>query len=398
MLKSCDKLAFTNNNMQEFFILLSGFVLGFFYFKMNEKKISQKNIKENIVVSEDLIISEKKVLDQIPNQIIIINKEKNIIFANKSAEERFEKNIKQKHIAEVVRRPEFLETIDNVLRNNISTVIKTEIKNPTYQVYESYIFPSPQFFLGVKYSVFILMRDLTDVYKIQQLKSDFVANVSHELRTPLQTIKLGLETISQGHGKDDEEAKKNFLPLMHQESIRMENLVNDLLTLSKIEQQEHIRPSQKINLQEIIEYVQKFYQESLLKKNINLIINIDTNNANVTGDKDKLIEIFSNLISNSIKYSDAKKNIYISSNKKTNDRLEIQIKDEGIGIPQEALPRISERFFRVDADRSKKAGGTGLGLAIVKHLIKQHRGEFKIQSTLGAGTEVTILLPTYSEH
>ena len=163
--------------MQEFFILLSGFVLGFFYFKMNEKKISQKNIKENIVVSEDLIISEKKVLDQIPNQIIIINKEKNIIFANKSAEERFEKNIKQKHIAEVVRRPEFLETIDNVLRNNISTVIKTEIKNPTYQVYESYIFPSPQFFLGVKYSVFILMRDLTDVYKIQQLKSDFVANV-----------------------------------------------------------------------------------------------------------------------------------------------------------------------------------------------------------------------------
>ena len=86
MLKSCDKLAFTNNNMQEFFILLSGFALGFFYFKMNEKKISQKNIKENIVVSEDLIISEKKVLDQIPNQIIIINKEKNIIFANKSAE------------------------------------------------------------------------------------------------------------------------------------------------------------------------------------------------------------------------------------------------------------------------------------------------------------------------
>ena len=251
--------------MQEFLFFLSGFILCLIYFKIKQKnKIIPANTSSSS--SDNTLASEQKVLDQIPDQIIIINREKNIIFANKSSLERFGKNIEQNHIAEVIRRPEFLEEIDNVLQNNISTIVKTEIKKPTFQVYESYIFPSPQFFLGKEQSVFILMRDLTDIFKIQQLKSDFVANVSHELRTPLQTIKLGLETISSGHAKNDEKEKNNFLSLMHKESIRMEHLIKDLLMLSKIEQQEHIKPSSKINLQEVLDYVQKFYQEQLKKK------------------------------------------------------------------------------------------------------------------------------------
>ena len=381
--------------MQEFLFFLSGFILCLIYFKIKQKnKIIPANTSSPS--SDNTLASEQKVLDQIPDQIIIINREKNIIFANKSSLERFGKNIEQNHIAEVIRRPEFLEEIDNVLQNNISTIVKTEIKKPTFQVYESYIFPSPQFFLGKEQSVFILMRDLTDIFKIQQLKSDFVANVSHELRTPLQTIKLGLETISNGHAKNDEKEKNNFLSLMHKESIRMEHLIKDLLTLSKIEQQEHIKPSSKINLQEVLDYVQKFYQEQLKKKNITVQVNLDQNNLNIVGDKDKLIEVFANLISNSIKYSDPDKNIYINSTQKSGDRVEIKIKDEGIGIPQELLPRISERFFRVDSEKTRKVNGTGLGLAIVKHIIKQHRGEFVIQSSEGMGTEIKISLPKYS--
>jgi two-component system, OmpR family, phosphate regulon sensor histidine kinase PhoR len=381
--------------MQEFLFFLSGFILCLIYFKIKQKnKIIPANTSSSS--SDNTLASEQKVLDQIPDQIIIINREKNIIFANKSSLERFGKNIEQNHIAEVIRRPEFLEGIDNVLQNNISTVVKTEIKKPTFQVYESYIFPSPQFFLGKEQSVFILMRDLTDIFKIQQLKSDFVANVSHELRTPLQTIKLGLETISSGHAKNDEKEKNNFLSLMHKESIRMEHLIKDLLMLSKIEQQEHIKPSSKINLQEVLDYVQKFYQEQLKKKNITVQVNLDQNNLNIVGDKDKLIEVFANLISNSIKYSDPDKNIYINSTQKSEDRVEIKIKDEGIGIPQELLPRISERFFRVDSEKTRKVNGTGLGLAIVKHIIKQHRGEFVIQSSEGMGTEIKISLPKYS--
>ena len=381
--------------MQEFLFFLSGFIVCLIYFNIKQKnKIIPTNTSSTS--SANTLASEQKVLDQIPDQIIIINREKNIIFANKSSLERFGRNIEQNHIAEVIRRPEFLEEIDNVLQNNISTVVKTEIKKPTFQVYESYIFPSPQFFLGKEQSVFILMRDLTDIFKIQQLKSDFVANVSHELRTPLQTIKLGLETISSGHAKNDEKEKNNFLSLMHKESIRMEHLIKDLLMLSKIEQQEHIKPSSKINLQEVLDYVQKFYQEQLKKKNITVQVNLDQNNLNIVGDKDKLIEVFANLISNSIKYSDPDKNIYINSTQKSGDRVEIKIKDEGIGIPQELLPRISERFFRVDSEKTRKVNGTGLGLAIVKHIIKQHRGEFVIQSSEGMGTEIKISLPKYS--
>jgi len=381
--------------MQEFLFFLSGFILCLIYFNIKQKnKIIPANTSSTS--SDNTLAREQEVLDQIPDQIIIINREKNIIFANKSSLERFGRNIEQNHIAEVIRRPEFLEGIDNVLQNNISTVVKTEIKKPTFQVYESYIFPSPQFFLGKDQSIFILMRDLTDIFKIQQLKSDFVANVSHELRTPLQTIKLGLETISSGHAKNDEKEKNNFLSLMHKESIRMEHLIKDLLTLSKIEQQEHIKPSSKINLQEVLDYVQKFYQEQLKKKNITVQVNLDQNNLNIVGDKDKLIEVFANLISNSIKYSDPDKNIYINSTQKSGDGVEIKIKDEGIGIPQELLPRISERFFRVDSEKTRKVNGTGLGLAIVKHIIKQHRGEFSIQSSEGMGTEIKISLPKYS--
>ena len=382
--------------MKELLLFLSGFILCFFGYRFFQRNQNKPNSSKNLSEIQNIIFSEQKVLDQIPDEIIIINKEKNIIFINKKSEERFGKNIKDHHIAEVLRNADFLNAIDQVISNKNPITIKIENKKPIFQVYEAVIFTSPPFFLGTQQSFFICMRDLTDMHKVQQLKSDFVANVSHELRTPIQTIKLGLETISQGHGQNDEEAKKNFLSLMLKETIRMEDLIKDLLTLSKIEQQEHVKPSNKINIQEIIEYVQKFYQESFSKKNISIDNNLDLQHLDVIGDKDRLIEIFSNLINNSIKYSEPNKKIYISSQKNSNEQLEIHIKDEGIGIPRELLPRISERFFRVENEKTRKINGTGLGLAIVKHLIKQHRGEFHIQSTEGLGTEITVRLPLYN--
>ena len=382
--------------MLELLLFIAGFSLCFLYFTFYKNKKTKKNIEKNLSNFDNIILSEKKILDEIPDQIIIVSQEKNIIFANYNAKNRFGKNIIDNHVAEVLREPKFLEEIENVIINKNSITIKTETKKPTFQVYESYIFPSPKFFLGNEDSVFILMRDLTEIFKTQKLKTDFVANVSHELRTPLQTIKLGLETINQEIGNTDKETKKNFLSLMLKETNRMEDLIKDLLMLSKIEQQEHIRPNDKINLKEIIEYVQKFYNKSCLEKNILFNINLDDQNLNVIGNKDKLIEIFSNLINNAIKYSESNKNIYIESQIKTNQQLEIHIKDEGMGIPKDLLPRISERFFRVDNEKTRNINGTGLGLAIVKHLVKQHRGDFNIRSVEGKGTDITIRLPLYT--
>ena len=382
--------------MLELLLFIAGFSLCFLYLTFYKNKKTKNNFEKNLSNFDNIILSEKKILDEIPDQIIIVSQDKNIIFANYSAKNRFGKNIIDNHVAEVLREPKFLEEIENVIINKNSITIKTETKKPTFQVYESYIFPSPKFFLGNEDSVFILMRDLTEIFKTQKLKTDFVANVSHELRTPLQTIKLGLETINQEIGNTDKETKKNFLSLMLKETNRMEDLIKDLLMLSKIEQQEHIRPNDKINLKEIIEYVQKFYNKSCLEKNILFNINLDDQNLNVIGNKDKLIEIFSNLINNAIKYSESNKNIYIESQIKSNQQLEIHIKDEGMGIPKDLLPRISERFFRVDNEKTRNINGTGLGLAIVKHLVKQHRGDFNIRSVEGKGTDITIRLPLYT--
>jgi two-component system phosphate regulon sensor histidine kinase PhoR len=382
--------------MLELLLFIAGFSLCFLYLTFYKNKKTKNNFEKNLSNFDNIILSEKKILDEIPDQIIIVSQDKNIIFANYSAKNRFGKNIIDNHVAEVLREPKFLEEIENVIINKNSITIKTETKKPTFQVYESYIFPSPKFFLGNEDSVFILMRDLTEIFKTQKLKTDFVANVSHELRTPLQTIKLGLETINQEIGNTDKETKKNFLSLMLKETNRMEDLIKDLLILSKIEQQEHIRPNDKINLKEIIEYVQKFYNKSCLEKNILFNINLDDQNLNVIGNKDKLIEIFSNLINNAIKYSEPNKNIYIESQIKSNQQLEIHIKDEGMGIPKDLLPRISERFFRVDNEKTRNINGTGLGLAIVKHLVKQHRGDFNIRSVEGKGTDITIRLPLYT--
>ena len=382
--------------MLELLLFIAGFSLCFLYLTFYKNKKTKNKIEKNLSNFDNIILSEKKILDEIPDQIIIVSQDKNIIFANYSAKNRFGKNIIDNHVAEVLREPKFLEEIENVIINKNSITIKTETKKPTFQVYESYIFPSPKFFLGNEDSVFILMRDLTEIFKTQKLKTDFVANVSHELRTPLQTIKLGLETINQEIGNTDKETKKNFLSLMLKETNRMEDLIKDLLILSKIEQQEHIRPNDKINLKEIIEYIQKFYNKSCLEKNILFNINLDDQNLNVIGNKDKLIEIFSNLINNAIKYSEPNKNIYIESQIKSNQQLEIHIKDEGMGIPKDLLPRISERFFRVDNEKTRNINGTGLGLAIVKHLVKQHRGDFNIRSVEGKGTDITIRLPLYT--
>ena len=245
-------------------------------------------------------------------------------------------------------------------------------------------------------SVVLFLKDFTEITKAQKLKTDFVANVSHELRTPLVSIKGSLETIL-GPASKDQEAQKKFMSIMSDQVLRMENLINDLLILSRIELEEHIKPNKIINLNDIFKNIKSNFELILKKKKINLHLELIEPTL-VFGDNDKLLTVFSNLIDNSIKYSQGGKNIYVKSQnsegKLIGKNIVISIKDEGIGIPQQLIPRITERFFRVDTEKSKKVGGTGLGLAIMKHIISQHRGDYEILSKLNEGTEIKIYLPT----
>ena len=221
-------------------------------------------------------LKEIKFLNDLPDQVIVIDKFKTINFANKSAKTRFGSNIESQNISSIVRDAELLDQIDKSLEKNQGGILDIEIKAPNFQYYKVSVMPGPKNLLNTSDSVIIFFKDLTDIIKVQKLKSDFVANVSHELRTPLQSIKLGLETINNGHASKDLESQKKILPVVLQQTSRMESIVNDLLSLSRIELQEHIRPSEKVDLNEIISH------------------SIDLNKETVQGEIDFTIERISN--------------------------------------------------------------------------------------------------------
>ena len=331
-----------------------------------------------------------KIINQIDDLLLIVDKFKNIKFFNNSAKKKFGDNNLNKHVATLLRVPDLLQNIDLVLLKKETITMDLELSSPSFQFFKVYIFSGPTSYVDDPDSVVLFLKDLTDIIKAQRFKSDFVANVSHELKTPLVSIKGFLETIS-GHAKDDLEAQKKFIPIMLEQADRMESLIKDLLSLSRIELEEHIQPQDKVNLKEILSNVEDIHQKNLISFEFKNNIKDD---FFIKGDHEKLIEVFSNIIDNSIKYSEKNKKIEINcgqgNGKVIGDSYTVSIKDNGIGIPTEKLPRITERFFRVDAAKSKKVGGTGLGMAIVKHIVNQHRGELEIKSEAQNGTEIKV--------
>ena len=368
-------------------------ILLYFLFKKNIKPENTAPVL-NKTNKDDL--GKRVIIEELEDQFFALDRYNLIKYLNKSAKQRFGENLIDKNISSVVRDTKLLETIEEAIKDQTTKNVNVEINLPSYQLYKIYIIPGPTHLFPETDSVVLFLKDFTEITKAQKLKTDFVANVSHELRTPLVSIKGSLETIL-GPASDDKVAQKKFMSIMSEQVLRMENLINDLLILSRIELEEHIKPNKIVNLNDIFTNIKSNFELILKKKKINLQIELMEPTL-VFGDNDKLLTVFSNLIDNAIKYSQDGKNIYIKSQnsegKLIGKNMLINIKDEGIGIPQDLIPRITERFFRVDTEKSKKVGGTGLGLAIMKHIISQHRGDYEILSKVNEGTEIKIYLPT----
>ena len=340
-----------------------------------------------IIESKDYRKNIYELLNYIPEGILILDKSKKVMFSNNSATEWFQTKLDE-NISSFLRNPDLLIAIDKAFEGNNLTDLEIEIRNQsTFRLNITIYLDKTNLFFD-ETSCFLFIRDLTEFHKFQQLKSDFVANVSHELRTPLQSIKMGLETFENNSDLKKNSEVNNLLPIMTSQSERMENLIRDLLSLSKIELQEHIRPTHEIDLNELIEYVIKTYEKIVSKNDIKLNFN-KVDNFKIVGDRDKLIEIFTNLIDNAIKYSEKNKEVTISFKKEGSLNI-VTVADQGIGIPKESIHRITERFFTVDPSKSRSVGGTGLGLAIVKHLVSQHRAEMDINSVQNQGTTIDI--------
>ena len=348
---------------------------------------TNKNTEVKIVENKEYRKNIFDLLNSIPEGILILDKSKKIIFSNNSSTKLFDTKINE-NISGSLRNPDLLSSIDKIFEDKNIPDFEIEIRNKAVLRLNISIYLDKNNLFFDEVSCVLFIRDLTEFHKFQQLKSDFVANVSHELRTPLQSIKMGLETIDNNKDLKENNELNNLMPLMTSQSERMENLIRDLLSLSKIELQEHIRPTHEIDLIELIDYVIKTYEKIISKNNISIKFN-KTDNLKIIGDRDKLIEIFTNLIDNSVKYSDKNKVITITA-KKDGEFNIVSVADQGIGIPKESIHRITERFFTVDPSKSRSVGGTGLGLAIVKHLVSQHRAEMDINSIENKGTTIAV--------
>ncbi|MEE4351178.1 MAG: ATP-binding protein [Pacificimonas sp.] len=223
------------------------------------------------------------------------------------------------------------------------------------------------------------------------MRSDFVANASHELRTPLATVGGFIETL-QGPAADDEAARKRFLKVMGEETSRMTRLIDDLLSLSRIERNKSLQPRTRTDILELVEAFTDTFKLSSGDEGPQIVIDAEAGLPPVLADRDQLFQVLRNLVSNALKYGRAGAPVTIAI-ERLGTGVRVSIADEGEGISSEHLPRLTERFYRVDPSRSRELGGTGLGLAIVKHIIERHRGRMEIQSRVGIGTTVSFTLP-----
>ena len=245
-------------------------------------------------------------------------------------------------------------------------------------------------------TVLVQFRDLSEQDRLAQMRSDFIANASHELRTPLASLRGFIETL-QGPASQDENARAKFLEIMHAQSARMTRIVDDLLSLSRIEMRAHLPPTGQVDLNELLREVAQGLEPLAASSQIALRLHPSEGSCAVRGDRDELIQVFQNLVQNAIKYGHAGGHVDISLVRDAGEagkrsRVRVSVVDDGTGIAAEHLPRLTERFYRVDTALSRARGGTGLGLAIVKHILNRHRGDLRIASELGQGSTFTVIL------
>jgi two-component system phosphate regulon sensor histidine kinase PhoR len=244
-------------------------------------------------------------------------------------------------------------------------------------------------------ALLITFRDLTEQDRLARMRADFVANASHELRTPLAYLKGSVETL-QGSAKDDPVAREAFLKTMGEQAERMSRLVDDLLSLSRVEMREYLPPSGEVDLATVLADVAQTLEPMAQQAGIALSLICREQMALVRGDYDELAQVFQNLVQNAIKYGHSGGKVEVRLTREPAGKLgrwRVDVVDDGPGIAAQHLPRLTERFYRVNVAASREKGGTGLGLAIVKHILNRHRGELTIASALGQGSTFSVLLP-----
>lgn len=341
--------------------------------------------------------SERQLLvDGLPFPTIVIAGDERILALNERANTLFAKEGLGRHYITVLRQPSVLDAIETCLATGNATQCQYSgregDRDTTWRVNVA-----PQDLDGKRGAV-LVFEDITASEQAGQMRRDFVANVSHELRTPLTALLGFIETL-KGPAKDDPDARDRFLGIMENEAGRMARLVDDLLSLSRVEDEERVKPNQQVQIAGLIQSVVDALSPLAQRSNLSLKFAPPNDDIAILGDSEQLRQILNNLIENAIKYAPLGEHVTVQLSGPQyepvlrQDGVQISVIDHGDGIASHQIARLTERFYRVDSHRSRQVGGTGLGLAIVKHIVNRHRGRLRIKSALGQGSCFTIILP-----
>ncbi|MBU0547936.1 MAG: cell wall metabolism sensor histidine kinase WalK [Candidatus Omnitrophica bacterium] len=323
--------------------------------------------------------------------VIVIDKAGYIISVNPTIEKIFSilrKDVEGKVFLEAIRNNDIAEVISAALKSGKSVSSEIALIYPVHRIFE--VNATPIFDNNVISGCLVVVHDITEIRRLETVRSDFVANVSHELKTPLTSIKGFVETLLEG-ALGDKENNRNFLKIVHDHAERLDNLVNDLLSLSHLESKEIMLKKTNFNLKQQVEGVISGFRSQLKKKDIEIKNELPVS-ISVAADKNRLEQVVTNLIDNAIKFNKEKGFVRIYG-EEINGKIKITVEDSGIGIPEKDILRIFERFYRVDKARSRELGGTGLGLSIVKHIVELHSGSVGVESTEGFGSKFWFILP-----
>jgi two-component system, OmpR family, phosphate regulon sensor histidine kinase PhoR len=330
------------------------------------------------------------LVSALPDPAIVVVETGEVISANQPACVLLEVSPVGKHLTLALRSPIVLQAVNDAIVNQTSSQVEHLIRAAVPRTIEVYVSPLGQQ-NGKARIALIILRDLTYEQHLERMRADFVANASHELRTPLASISGFIETM-QGAARNDPKAQAKFLGVMKTQADRMSSLIDDLLSLSRIEINEHVAPSGRVNLVEVVKKAKDLL--SPVSKEQNCEVRIDMPNAlDVTGDESQLSQVIINLIENALKYAASGKFIDIEGSEQDGS-VRLMVRDHGPGIAPQHVPRLTERFYRVNVQDSRMRGGTGLGLAIAKHIINRHRGKLLIESVVGQGSQFSIHLPS----
>jgi two-component system phosphate regulon sensor histidine kinase PhoR len=341
-------------------------------------------VPEVLVPEPEPLADVKAAFAGFDSPAYLLDPKANVIYQNPSARHAFGAIEPGQHISARIRLPAIMDMIRETIASGRNGQTEYAETLPTESVYQVRMIPA-QDGQGVIGFYVLIFRDISESRRIDRMRSDFVANASHELRTPLASLRGFIETLL-GPARNDPAAHERFLTIMLEQVTRMSRLVDDLMSLSRLELKARVTPEDAVDLVPLIGSVCDALAPLADDLDVEIKLHLPDHPVTVTGDRDELTQVFENLIENACKYGQDGKIVDVMLIDKPNQPVEVSVVDYGPGIPEEQVPRLTERFYRVNVESSRSKKGTGLGLAIVKHILTRHRARLLIRSEIGRGS------------